>query len=164
MAKKWVFMNEEVRPVSFTIGPVGVGWEFIGADRDVASRLLTFLEDKGVLYNPYAKKCPSGVMDSIDKIRDRIQRDMEGLSRESFLFAVLNSMRGHIKQFRNYICRTTCKDDAPRLCKDCKVYESGCTDALDGLRAAIGFEIAQFTGKYGLSVKAPLTSLLPKID
>lgn len=161
MKKMPAFMKEDIRPVSFKIGPVSVGWEFVEADRAVASRLLTFLEDKGVLYNTYAKKCPSGVMESIGQIRDRVQRDMEGLSRDSFLFAVLNKMKDHIKQFRNYACRT-CAEDAPLLCTDCKVYGSGCVDALDGLRAALGFEIAQFSSKYGLVVHDPLATKLPK--
>lgn len=161
MAKALASLADEVRPVSFKFGPIGVGWEFVEGDSQVAARLLTFLEDRGVLYNPHAKKCPGGVLESIEQIRDRVQHDMEGLSRKSFLFAVLDNLRRHVNQFRQYACRA-CDDESRRRCRDCTIYERGCTDALDGLRAAIGFEIAQFTGRYGLTVNHPLATILPR--
>jgi hypothetical protein len=85
---------------------VTIGWGPIKADlalppreRDLAARLVTFLEDRRVLYEPYEAEIPQRCYESIQEIRARLQEELEQLDRASTLFQIGREMANSCRTF-----------------------------------------------------------------
>ena len=85
--------------ISLPIIGGGVQWIPPASEVEIVSKLLTFLEDRRVLYNPYEAEVVDHCVESVLQIRERITRDMEQLSKPSDLRATLSSMEHHVESF-----------------------------------------------------------------
>lgn len=129
--------------------------------RRVVSSLLTFLEDRRVLYVPFACKCPRGVVASVREIRDRLQADLESLPRNSILHNILAAMRRHVHDFLAYACQ---RCEGPICCEDCTIYLIGCTEGLGVFRRMMGAEIAKICTVYNMAIEGQLSASLLRDD
>jgi hypothetical protein len=145
--------------VSTPIG--GISLEYDKSELRVAEELLTFLEDRRVLYSFVSEKCPGGVIVSVQEIRERVQEVLEKVSRESPLFIIVQQIHTAVFDFLQYAC-----NDCKRLstCDDCLIYKTGCVQGLKEFRKQMGLYIENLCIKYNLTVGGPLKSILPNKD
>jgi hypothetical protein len=79
--------------------------EFQASERRVAANLLTFLEDRGLLfYSHYFAEIQSMIV-PIDLIRERLTAALEQVDRASHLAYVIQLMRGACREFRENVVR-----------------------------------------------------------
>jgi hypothetical protein len=142
--------------VSTPIG--GVSIEYDKSERQAIEGLLTFLEDRRVLYNFVSTKCPKGVIKSVQEIRERVEAVREKVSRDSMIFQISSAILDTVFNFLEYACK-----DCMRLstCNDCVIYEKGCTKGLLEFRKQMGFHINILCSEFGLKVHGDLKHILP---
>ncbi len=77
----------------------GVSWTPPNLDVEAAKRLLTYLEDRRVQFNPYELETPPHVVQSILTIRERLTHELEQLDRSSPLAQSVVAMRAACRKF-----------------------------------------------------------------
>jgi len=140
----------------------GVSWNPPTLDIEVARRLLTYLEDRRALYQPFDVETGSYVVRSILDIRERLTGELEQLDRSSPLAQSLLAMRAACRKFLNDI--ETIDTDImlyhPRLWNQ---DERNFFLSLGELRSALGVHIAQIVVRYGIDVEDALVAIFPTI-
>ncbi len=124
----------------------------------LAEQLITFLENRRVLFNPRSHKCPIGAVKSVQQIRVAVQDVLEKTSRNSKIFNILSDMHGATLDFLEYACGE-CK--APVNCGNCMVYEDGCVNGLTEFRKRMGKSVNKLVVEYELYVRKRLGTILP---
>ena len=138
--------------ISTPIG--GLSWTPPIDEREVAKKLLVFLEDRRALYMPYNMEVDPYVVDSILEIRQRLTEDLEQISRSSVLGESMAAMRASCRKFL-----TETQDD-PRRVHHWRM-EGHIWQALGGLRAICGLHIARIACAYDLDIEEQLEPILP---
>jgi len=138
--------------ISTPIG--GLSWTPPVDERDVAKKLLTFLEDRRALFMPYNMEVGPYVVDSILEIRLRLTEDLEQISRSSILGESIAAMRASCRKFL-----TETQDD-PRQLHHWRM-EGHIWQALGELRAICGLHIARIACAYDLEIEEQLEPILP---
>jgi len=150
------------RITGFSVPVFGVSWSPPHPEVASARRVLTYLEDRRVLYNPYhlevAEQCVQSVLD----IRRFLTEIIGGLAADSKLTDHLRAMRAACRAFLDIngpggrrwgVLRPDWMGPGP--------FESSFFMALGELRAAIGFHAAAIAVMHGLDVEGDLASILP---
>lgn len=132
----------------------GLNWQPPKDERDVAKKLLIFLEDRRALYMPYNMEIGIYVVDSIQEIRDRLTSDLEDISRSGVLGESITAMRSICRKF------LTQTQKPPRRTHHYGI-ESLFWQALGELRAIFGIHIARIACAYDLKVEETLLPILP---
>lgn len=138
----------------------GLSWSPPPAHVEIARRLITYLEDRRVLYQPYDCETGDYVVRSILDIRQRLTADLEQLDRSSPLGKSLSAMRAACRKFLT---------DVEGIEDDIRLYHRRVWDqdtrdffiALGELRSVIGIHIAQIAARYGIDVEEELVLILP---
>ncbi len=141
----------------------GVNWNPPRLDIDTASSLLTFLEDRRVLYNPYHIEEPARILESVQEIRERLTRDLEMLDRGGDLANLLRAMRSACRRFLDQ----TQQMRLPRILYgslSMTRQEEPFFIALGFFRATFGLYLAELCVRYGLDVETDLATILPTIE
>jgi hypothetical protein len=154
-----------IRRISGISTPVfGVSWHPNESERDVARELITFLEDRRVLYNPYYTEVPTHVTESFLEIRREITRLLHKLDDKSEAAASLRAMRAASRKFL---------DDTQRLIKEYPGFVDFMHNynhilefftCLGEARGVFGIHIAQLCVKYGIELERNLATILPRED
>ena len=141
----------------------GVSWNPPQPDRVVAKRVLTFLEDRRVLYVPtdveVAEHCVSSVLDIRRFLTQILTEESDGDFADH-----LRAMRAACRKFLGTV---GFRDDTREfLLPHHRFYGNGLNDwalnqALGELRGVFGIHIAQLAVKYGLDVEDQLAAVLP---
>lgn len=139
-------------------GGVGVTWEYEKDEKLIASTLLTFLENKRILFHPYVDRCPGNAIISVLELRKRIQSDMEQLDRNTYLHKTLSLMRNSINLFLEY---ASANCESVTSCKDCRVRKTGCLKGLIEFRKEMGRCIAGICISFDLDVEEQLATIMP---
>lgn len=140
----------------------GVSWSPPESEREAARRLIVYLEDRRVLFEPSEMEVPRYCLHSIMEIRQRLT---DGLGRvsdeESVLAESLRAMRAACRKFL-------------RQLGDPRVVEFGGRDghwaswefngALGELRNGFGTHLARLVVAYGLTIEDDLARILPGAD
>lgn len=132
----------------------GISWNPPESDREVVRRLLTFLEDRRVLYNPYDLETIRWVIKSVLIIRRKLSEVLEMLDENSDLIPHLRAMRAACRKFMNEVEK---KNRKP-------FYYGEIFIALGEMRAVFGVHIAQLCVKYGVDIEGELSRILPIED
>jgi hypothetical protein len=140
----------------------GLSWNPPTLDIEVARRLLTFLEDRRALYQPYECETANYVVKSILEIRQRLTGDLEQLDRGSPLAQSLTAMRAACRKFL---------DDVEGTDPHMSTYhrhrrwwdedERNFFMSLGELRAVMGIHIAGIAVRYGIDVEEELAAIFP---
>jgi len=142
------------RITGFSTPVFGVSWNPPVLEVDVAKRLITYLEDRRALYNPYELEMHQHVVQSIIQIRERLTRDLEELDRSSGLSVSIAAMRAASRKFLDSI------GDRGRdqffLGPDMVFFS-----AVGELRGVFGIHIARICVQYGIDVESDLAAILP---
>jgi hypothetical protein len=134
----------------------GVSWNPPETDRDVVRKIVTFLEDRRALYNPYDMEMPEYVARSILEIRKEITSILKNIDDNPEISPQLRAIRIACQKYLDGI------GGQPREryhYRDFEIFAS-----LGELRAIIGIHIAQLVVKYGIDVEEQLASIFPKED
>ncbi len=150
----------------------GVSWDPPTLDVDVAHRVIVFLEDRRVLYEPAEVEVADHCVESVLEIRRFLTETIGAGGIAEDLAGHLRAMRGACRHFLTS-SRVIGPDDDPELWtpwqRDRGHYRSGLDDwtlnqALGELRGVCGIHIAQIAVKYGIDLEEQLVSILPSPD
>ena len=137
----------------------GVSWNPPEADITVARRLVRYLEDRRVLYNPWHIEIPEHCIESVIEIRRFLSDVLQDLATSGELEASVRAMRSACRKFLD----TTARPDEQIIPY---AYRSGWQSwaffsALGELRGVFGVHLAKLAAQHGLDVEEPLSSILP---
>ena len=136
-----------------------VGWTPSKTDAEIARRVIRFLEDRRVLFNPFAVEEPHHCVESVLEIRTRITAALEEAAEGSELFKHLAAIRTACRAFLDsaHVSST----ETFRLGDRYSLQSSFFFMALGELRAAIGQHVALMAVKWEIDVEKDLASVLP---
>jgi len=138
----------------------GLNWEAPEPDREVAKRVLIFLEDQRLLTSSYDVLLQNlhYVKDAIFRIRNKLTEEMEHLDRSSPLAQSMAAMRAACRkcldQLERYHC-PLCFHDIRELGAEIILI------AIGELRSTFGIHIAQISVRYGIDIEKDLEPILP---
>ena len=141
----------------------GVSWNPPEAEVTRARRVITFLEDRRVLYVPSEMELPDHCVRSALEIRAFLTNEIGRSGAESELTQSLRAMRGACRKFLNAV--------GP---EDGEIARFGAhpghwaswefNGALGELRGVVGLHVACIASAYGLGVESNLARILPEVD
>ena len=138
----------------------GIQWNPPEPEISVAQRVISFLGDRRVLYNPFHLEFLGHCVQSVIEIRRFLTTELGNLSaKNSGLSEQLRAMRASCRRFLD----TVQNHGRGRTIHP---YRGGYADqefftALGELRAAMGLRIGILAVMYGLSIEGELESILP---
>lgn len=142
----------------------GLSWNPPPSDVAIAKGLLTFLEDRRALYEPYSCETARYVVSSILEIRKRFTTDLEQIDRDSPLAQALIAMRAACRKFLHEVDNVDGIDlIGPRFNRLWDRDEKNFFMALGELRSIIGVHAAQIAVRYGIDVEETLVSIFPAL-
>jgi len=138
----------------------GLSWNPPEADRTIARRVIIFLEDKRVLYNPSELEIPKCCIESVTTIRQFLTNEMCQTQDNSNLFSYMKAMRIACRKFLNIINSTD-----HSFLNEAQYNGSYSSwifgSALGELRGTFGTMIAQISTAYGIDVEDDLAKIIP---
>ena len=140
----------------------GVSWNPPEAEVSRARRILTFLEDRRVLYNPSSMELPDHCVRSVIEIRHHLTHELGQLDNNSELAKSLRAMRAACRKFLDLVQDNDRGRDIVRYGHHHGHWASWVFNgALGELRGVFGIHIAMLATEYGLDVEDELASILP---
>ena len=140
----------------FSTPVFGVSWCPLESDRKIVRKLITFLEDRRVLYNPYNIETIRWVIQSVLEIRKKLTDILEIVDENSDIYSHLRAMRAACRKFMDEIEKQKRYQYKP--------ISSDIFTALGEMRAIFGIHIAQLCVKYGIDIEDDLARILPIED
>ena len=131
----------------------GMDWEPPPEEQDRARQVLVYPVDQRALWDRYDKVIASYVVQSVLEMRERLRRDLEGLSLDSVLGEGLRAMQTACRKFLE-------ENQSPRSGYG-SPYEAQLHSTLGELRALFGIHVARIVCAYDLGVDAHLEGTLP---
>ncbi len=123
----------------------GLSWKFDKSDKDIARDLITFLEDRRVIYNRQGHaaaiiKSPeySYAVKSILQIRDRLREDLEKVKANSILG---DSMKKMQKACRTFLSKGERRDQDEVYDEDLDIVRKEFSEAMLSIGEKFGFYI-----------------------
>jgi hypothetical protein len=145
----------------------GFSWQPPRSDVAAAREVITFLEDRAALYQPYIVENPQYVIASILSIRAEVTRVLAPGGLNTELMSSLRTIRAACRKFTNTLGART---DGNRLVVPPTAFgvghmhDIGFNQALGELRGVVGTEVAKIAAAHGLDVEDGLASILPAAD
>ncbi|MCK6484839.1 MAG: hypothetical protein HUU22_04540 [Phycisphaerae bacterium] len=149
------------RLTGFSIPVFGVSWNPPEPEVAVARRVLTFLEDRRVLFNPYHLEVADQCVQSVVEIRRFLTNEIAALPDDSKVAEHLRGVRAACRKFLDGVhtgSRRILRPYTPGP------FESEFFTELGELRASIGIRIAAIALMHGLDVEGELARTLPNAD
>lgn len=157
--KRRLRLGKRLTGVSTPVG--GVSWETVpDIERDVLTRLVPFLEDRRVLYNPSEVEVPRHCVDSVLLMRRFLVEQSGLLPRDSELGQALRSMAGACRRFLDRV-RGPHSDEPLGNPMDWGFNSWVFNQALGELRGQVGIYLQDLLQHYGLDLGGPLKDILP---
>ncbi|GIF53475.1 hypothetical protein DFJ67_1176 [Asanoa ferruginea] len=151
-------MAKRLSGVSFPWG--GIQWETVDGDKDVARRVINFLEDRRLLFGDRHMEDSMHCIRSAIEIRQMLTREMNASKPGETLEHSLRAMRAACRKFVD-----AAGPDAENFTRRLLPQEAGNFGlALGDLRTSIGVQIALIAEQFGLSVDEYLATILPPSD
>ena len=157
------FKDIAERITGFSVPIFGISWNPPEPEIDVARRVLGFLEDRRVLYNPYHLEIIDHCIQSVLEIREFLTTQIGELSPKSKLSAHLRDIRAACRKFLNDVQQNHHRSRILRPYHP-GPFESEFFTALGELRASVGMHVTAIALMYGLDVEGDLESILPGLD
>lgn len=157
---KWREIGSRI--TGFSVPFFGVSWNPPAAEVTVARRVIQFLEDRRVLYNPYHLEVPGDCVHSVVEIRKFITAELGNLNPDSELVPHLRSIRATCRKFLDDTDLDRDRMRPPR-------FYHGYGDveffvALGEFRGAISPHVAAIAVRYGIDIEGDLAKILPVGD
>ncbi len=152
------------RLTGFSTPVFGVSWNPPQAHITIARRVITYLEDRRVLYNPYHLEDPWQCVQSVLDMRKYLTSELGSLDADEGPAPHLRAMRAACRKFLDNVQ----EDDNGR--RPYRRYWGSGPDnwifnsALGELRGVIGIHVAALAAQHGLDVEGDLSTSLPAQD
>lgn len=138
----------------------GASWQPAELDISAARRVVVFLEDRRVLYEPGQMEVPSHCVHSVLEIRHVLSDELGKLDSKSDLAASLRAMRAACRKFLERV--GTDGREVILYANDHGHYASWTFyGALGELRGTFGVHVAKIATQFKLDVEDRLASILP---
>lgn len=142
----------------------GVQWTPTKSERDTVRKLLTFLEDRRVLYVDYCLEMENAVAHSVLQIREVLTEILQALPEGSKSIGPVRAMRAACRkfltephpEFKNLARHTYPSWDRMNSEGGPRFFV-----ALGELRATFGAQIAALAFTHGIDIEHELASILP---
>jgi hypothetical protein len=141
----------------------GVSWSPPDIEVTKARRVIRFLEDRRVLYNPSEMETPDYCVQSVLEIRRFLTQELNSLDEDSELSQGLRAMQAACRKFLD----TVEQDDR-------RIITFGAhrghyarwifMSALGEMRGVFGIQIAKLAAQHGLDIEDELARTLPISD
>jgi len=158
---KFSEIKERITGISCPV--FGISWNPPVAECNTAKRIIRFLEDRRVLYNPSEMENPIHCVQSIFEIRKFLNTELQSLSEKSKLFDPIKAMRISCRKFLD---KMNVEDD--RFLDHASTWGHWASwtfaSALGELRGNFGIMISQIATLYGIDVEDDLASIIPEKD
>ncbi|MCP3879983.1 MAG: hypothetical protein GY701_16560 [Sulfitobacter sp.] len=150
------------RVTGFSTPIFGVSWEPGEAEVTAARRVITFLEDRRVLFEPTELEQPEHCVMSVIEIRRFLTELLGSLGDDEDLAPHLVAMRAACRRF--VTVAQGLEDRGSELMKPWMNGTPAWTfnSALGELRGVVGVHVAQIATKFGLDVEDDLAQTLPE--
>jgi hypothetical protein len=138
----------------------GASWQPGTPDVEVARRVLIFLEDRRVLYNPLEAEDPGHSVASVLQIRQFLTDVLANQGIGSELTGHLRGMRAACRAFLDRFDLPDDPSSSVITFEDIRedwMLNNVLGQSLGELRAVFGLHIAQIAAKYSLDVEEPLS-------
>ena len=150
------------RLTGISVPVFGIQWSPSELEITKARRIISFLEDRRVFYNPYDMETSEYCIHSINEVRHFLTTELGGVDESSEFAHNLRAMRAACRKFLN-----TCQEDKKQriivFYRD--NYESHIFfSALGELRGIFGIHIGLIAAQHGLDIEDELASILPECD
>jgi len=149
------------RLTGFSIPVFGVSWNPPEPEVAVARRVLAFLEDRRVLFNPYHLEVAEQCVQSVLEIRRFLTEEIGHLAGSSALGDHLRGIRAACRKFLDGMHPGSHRILRPHWPGP---LESEFFTQLGELRASIGLRVAAIALMNGIDVEGELASTLPDPD
>ncbi|MEW5772604.1 MAG: DUF6650 family protein [Thermodesulfobacteriota bacterium] len=160
------YRNILSRLTGFSTPLFGVQWNPSEPEREIVRRLLTFLEDRRVLYVPRNLEVESEVEHSVLQIREELTKTLQYLSENSNASGSVRAMRTACRKFLTEpypvfpnTPRRGERDWGPWMHRG--EFSDGFFVALGELRSVFGIHIATLSVSYGIDLEEDIASILP---
>lgn len=147
----------------------GVQWQPARSDVAAAREVITFLEDRRVLYNPYEVEVPEHVIASVIDIRREMTRSLApgGLGQD--LVGSLRMIRAACRKFMDSVGVGDSDSRGklylpPTAFGVHHMHDIGFNQSLGELRGVVGVEVFKIAAAHGLDVEDGLAAILPAAD
>jgi hypothetical protein len=143
-------------------GGVGASVAATTTDRDIVQALVTFLEDRRVLFNPEYLEVEVQVASSVVQIRRELTEALQQLDPKSPAVSSISMMRAACRRFLDHPRQYFRHFEGPRHSHDDLV--PGFFLALGELRATFGAELQRLDKQFKLRIEVQLRDLFPGED
>jgi hypothetical protein len=178
MIRHMKFTEIASRMTGFSSPLFGVSWQPPTADVAIVRRIIAFLEDRRVLYEPYEVEVPERCINSIMRMRDFLTDLLGEHAMGNDLEASVRSMRAACRKFMAAVdTRTRGALGKPIGIRDTEaatfaqlpprvisMNDPEFNQALGELRGVFGIQVGMIATKYRLNVEDDLASILPIED
>jgi len=137
----------------------GASWKPAEMEIEEARRVIAFLEDRRVLYEPSEMEVPSHCVHSVIEIRHHLSDELGRLDGSSELAASLRAMRAACRKFLDRV--GTDGGDGIRYANGGGYQSWTFGSALGELRGTFGVHVASIAAAFKLDVEDRLASILP---
>lgn len=151
------------RITGISVPVFGIQWNPPEAERAVAKRVLTFLEDRRVLYVPSEMEVPQHGVQSVLRIREFLTSELGRLTGDGQLAQSLRAMRAACRKFLDAVG----PEDGPvvRHAFERNHYASWeFNQAMGEMRGVFGVYIAILAATHGIDVEPGLATIVPGAD
>jgi|SRR6267143_6807420 len=150
------------RVTGISIPVFGVSWNPPEPEITRAERVIAFMEDRRVLYNPCAWEEPDHCIDSVIQIRAFLTNELQTLKRDSEISLRLTTLRAACRKFLDTLQQHGVTGG--RRSMHGMFSEFTFSSALGELRGIVGFQLLLLAQSYGLNVEDDLTTIFPFQD
>ena len=137
----------------------GASWQPAETEIAATRRVIAFLEDRRVLYEPSEMEVPSHCVHSVIEIRHRLSHELGKLDSTSELAASLRAMRTACRKFLERV--GTDGRDGIHHANGWGFHSWTFGSALGELRGTFGIHVAKIAAAFKLDVEDRLASILP---
>ena len=139
----------------------GISWNPTESEITIATRIIRYLENKRVLFNPSEMESPTYCVKSTIQMREYLTSEMQNMNVDSKLFEYIKAMRIAARKFTD---RMESKRDKNFL-YNARHWDHWASwtfaSALGEMRGTFGNMIAQIAAAYGLDIEDDLASIIP---
>lgn len=139
----------------------GLSWTPDKLEIDTAQRIITFLEDKRVLYNLYELEMPQHCVESINQIRSFLTEQLYDIKRDTELSLIIRAMRNACRRFLDSTANQSYYNKHSYIDLGGMFGQMHFYSGIGEFRGNMGPLIAKVLIMHGLDCESDLNKILP---
>ena len=156
--------NEIIKRITGISTPIfGISWNPENTERDIARQVISYLEDRRVLYIPSEMECPDHCVKSVLQMRQFLTSKIGKTPEDTELSKSLRAMRAACRKFLVQVDAPS--GDIMRFGSHVGHFASWkFNGAIGELRGTFGIYIAKIAVAYGIDIEEDLASIISGED